>query len=280
MTETADSKQPAALQSVPRRLGWPARGRSAKERLVAIASPLVLLLAWEVAARTNVIDARILPPPTRVVATIIDMFVNGTLAADTLYTVLRFMTGMIVGVVPGVFIGLTMGLFRWIGTALRPIVAVFYNIPRIALFPLVLILAGMNETSNILMIALGPFFTMLITAMGAVMNVDPIYRDVAKNFDTGTRDLYMMVTLPAIAPALIDGLRISVGLGLLGTIAVEFLVADSGLGHVIWNSWTVLSLTQSMAGLVVAAVIGYVFFTSIELLERAVLPWNRPSTFS
>lgn len=207
------------------------------------------------------------------------MAAHGTLLADTGYTVARFLAGMALGVVPGLFLGLTMGLFRWVGIVFGPIIAIFYNVPRIALFPLVLIIVGLNESSNILMIALGPFFTMLITAMGAVTNVDQIYRDVAKNFNAGPRHLYFMVTLPAIAPTLMDGLRISVGLGLLGTIAVEFLVAENGLGHVIWNSWQVLSLSQSMAGLVIAALVGYIFYASLALLERVLLPWHQPTRF-
>jgi NitT/TauT family transport system permease protein len=250
------------------------------ERLAAVASPIVFLIAWEIAARTGVIDARILPAPTTVLATIYDLFVNGTLLTDLRDTVLRFLVGMAVGAVPGLFLGLSMGLFRWLGIVLKPIFAVFYNVPRIALFPLVLILVGINETSNILMIALGPFFVMLITSMGAVMNVEPIYRDVARNFDAKPRHLYFMVTLPAIAPTLMDGLRLSVGMGLLGTIAVEFLIGDTGLGHLIWNSWQVLSLQQSMAGLVVAAVVGYVFYGSLSLIERIAIPWQQPTSFT
>lgn len=259
------------------------RGFSARaplERAVSIASPIVLLIAWEVAARLHWIDVRILPAPTVVVATIVDLFRNGDLAGDTWATIERFLIGMVWGVIPGVFIGLTMGLFRWVGIVLNPIFALFYNVPRIALFPLVLILVGLNDTSNILMIALGPFFTMLITSMGAAMNVEPIYRDVARNFNARPRHLYLMVTLPAITPALMDGLRLSVGLGLLGTIAVEFLVADNGLGHLIWNSWQVLSLKQSMAGLVVAAIVGWFFYGSLALLERLVMPWQRRTTFA
>jgi NitT/TauT family transport system permease protein len=111
------------------------------------------------------------------------------------------------------------------------------------------------------------------------MNVDPIYRDVARNFRARRRDLYLRITLPAIAPALMDGLRISTGLGLLGTVAVEFLVGESGLGHVIWNSWQVLSLTQSMAGLVAASIIGWCFYSSLPLLDRFLIPWQRAQTF-
>jgi ABC-type nitrate/sulfonate/bicarbonate transport system permease component len=255
-------------------------GRTPLERAVSIASPIVLLILWEIAARTGLIDARILPAPTVVIATIFEMLKNEDLAGNTWATVLRFVIGMVAGVIPGVFLGLSMGLFRWFGIVLGPVIAVFYNVPRIALFPLVLILVGLNETSNILMIALGPFFTMLITSMGAVMNVDQIYRDVAKNFNAKPSHLYFMVTLPAVAPALMDGLRISVGLGLLGTIAVEFLTGDTGLGHLIWNSWQVLSLKQSMAGLVVAALVGYLFYASLALLERLVVPWHRPTNFT
>jgi ABC-type nitrate/sulfonate/bicarbonate transport system permease component len=247
---------------------------SSGERLVSVASPILLLLAWELAARIHLIDTRILPAPTVVLATIWELFREGHLASDVRDTVIRFLVGLVLGGVPGVFIGATMGLFKWPRAALGPLVGMFYNVPRIALFPLVLILVGLNEFSNELMIALGPFFTMLITTMGAVMNVEPAYRDVARNFNTGTRHLYTLVVLPAITPALMDGLRLSFGLALLGTITVEFLVGESGLGHLIWNSWTVLSLKQSMAGLIVATIVGAVFYASLGWLERLLIPWR------
>ncbi len=273
------SVEPEQRRAPARRVLAGTRDRTPAERLVGVASPIVLLIAWEIAARARLIDVRIFPAPTTVVAVIWGMAVHGTLVSDTAYTVTRFLVGLVLGVVPGVFLGLTMGLFRWVGVVCRPIVAVFYNVPRIALFPLVLIIVGLNESSNILMIALGPFFTMLITALGAVTNVEQIYRDVAKNFNARPRPLSGMVTRPAIAPTQLDGLRISVGLGLLGTIAVEFLVADNGLGHVIWNSWQVLSLSQSMAGLVMAAIVGYVVYASLAFVERILLPWHQPTRF-
>jgi NitT/TauT family transport system permease protein len=253
--------------------------RSPRERAVSIASPLVFLLLWEVAARTGLLDRRILPPPSDVVVTIVDLFRTANLAGETGATIVRFLVGLVVGYVPGVFLGLTMGLFSPARAVLNPLVAVFYPVPRIALFPLVLILVGLNETSNIIMIALGPFFTMIITAMGAAMNVEPIYREVARNFNARPRDLYLRVTLPAVAPALMDGLRLSVGLALLGAVSVEFLVADNGLGHLIWNSWQLLSLKQSMAGLVVASIVGFAAYSALGLLERIVVPWHAPASF-
>ena len=248
-----------------------------RERTLAVASPLTVFLFWELMAAADLIDVRVLPAPTTVLSTMFVMFRDEGLLDQTVSTAVRFAAGMVVGVVPGVLIGLTMGLFKWVRAAANPLVGLFYPIPRIALFPLVLILVGINETSNVIMIALGPFFTMLISAMYAVLNIDQIYRDVARNFQTGTFHLYAMVTFPASLPALMSGLRISVGLALLGTVAVEFLVSDSGLGHVIWNSWQVLSLQRSMAGLVVSAVFGFGVYLSMDLLERNLVPWKQGS---
>jgi len=247
------------------------------EKILVVASPVGVFVLWEILAHLGWIDVRVLPPPSAVAITMVVMFGEEGLLDHTAATLFRFFIGMAVGVVPGVLIGLTMGIFRWFRAFTNPLVALFYPIPRIALFPLVLILVGINETSNIVMIALGPFFTMLISAMYSVLNIDRIYRDVAENFATGPRHLYTMVTLPAAMPTLMGGLRISIGLGLLGTVAVEFLVGESGLGHVIWNSWQVLSLQRSMAGLVVSAVVGFAVYLSMDLLERHLVPWQRKS---
>ena len=267
------------LSPTPDALASRRRGRNANRELaLGILSPIVLFGLWELGARTGFLDARVLPPPTKVAVTIWDMIQNEGLLEHTGITTLRFFVGMIVGTVPGVLLGLTMGLFRPVRVALNPLVAILYPIPRIALFPLVLILVGLNETSNLIMIAIGPFFTMLITAMAAVINVEPIYRDVARNFGVKPRHLYFTVTLPAVLPALMAGGLVSLGLALLGTVAVEFLVSPQwGLGAVIWNSWQVLSLSRSMAGLVMAALLGAACYLLMDSLERWITPWQSPA---
>lgn len=249
-----------------------------KERYAAIASPIVFLVLWEILSRTGILDARILPPPSSVAQTAVSMVREESLIQHTVTTVVRFLVGLFFGCIPGIFIGLAMGMSRWTFAVLNPLVAVFYPVPRIALFPLVLILIGMNETSNIIMIALGPFFTMLIAALGGVMTMDPIYREVARNFRATSSQLYFKVMLPAAMPAVMSGLRISLGLGLLGTVAVEFLVGDTGLGHVIWNSWQTLSLKRCMVGIVVSAAVGALFYLSMDVLERWLMPWQKPAT--
>lgn len=244
------------------------------EQTFTLISPLFLLLVWEVLSRTGILDIRIFSTPTAVAALFWTMLTSGDLPRHLLVTLQRLTVGMVFGVVPGLFLGLTMGLFRTPRAILNPVVSALYPLPRVALFPLVLMVVGLNEYSNIVMVALGPFFTMLINTMAAVMNVEPVYLRVAKSFKVKTIDLYLRIVLPAGLPIIFSGLRLSLGLGLLGVVAVEFLVTDNGLGYLIWHSWQVLSLGRSMVGLVSTAIIGFVAFLALDEIEKRAIPWN------
>ena len=254
------------------------RGGLTLEQFFIIVSPLSLLLLWQGLAYFNLIDVRIFSSPARVAVIAWGMMLDGTLWTNLGITLARFAAGTILGLVPGLLLGLTMGLFRLPRAILNPIVAAIYPLPRIALFPLVLLVVGLNERSNIFMIALQPFFYMLIGSMSAVMNVDPIYLRVAKSFETGTGDLYRLVILPAAMPVIVSSLRLSIGGALLVTIAVESLVADSGIGYLIWHSWQILSLGQAMVGLVLAGLLGFVMLQILDVLERRLVPWSGAAT--
>ncbi len=245
-----------------------------REQIFAAVSPLTLLALWEIAARTGLLDPRIFSSPSLVVVIAWDMIRDGTLWFHLGATLGRFAAGTVLGVVPGVFLGLTMGLFRWPRAVLNPLVAAIYPLPRIALFPLVLLVIGLNEESNVIMIALQPFFYMLIGTMAAVMNVEPIYLRVARSFKVNTRDLYMLVMFPAALPIILSSLRLSLGGALLVTVTVESLVAQSGIGFLIWHSWQILSLGQAMVGLVVAGILGFAMLQSLEYLEKRLVPWS------
>lgn len=260
--------RPASERERPVSVRWVTR-----ERVFAVVSPLGLLVIWEVLSRTAVLDVRIFSMPTAVAVVMVRLLSDGELASNAGHTVWRLILGMVVGTVPGLLLGLSMGLFRTPRAVLGPIVSAIYPLPRVALFPLVLLIVGLNETSNVLMIALGPFFSMLIGTMAGVLNVEPIYLRVAKSFEVNTRDLYFRVVLPAALPIILSSFRLSLGLGLLGVVAVEFLMTNDGLGYLIWHSWQVLSLPESMAGLVTAGLIGFALFLTLDAVEKRLVPW-------
>lgn len=250
------------------------RPRAARRAWWTFASPVGLLVLWEVLSRLDIVDSRVLPPPTEVILRIGELVASGELLPHVEATVLRFVVGLAIGAVAGTVVGLTMGLFPLTRAVAGPLIAMIYPLPRIAMFPLILILVGFNERANILEIVLAPFFTMAISTMSAVLAIDPIYRDVARSFETGTRDLYLRVTLPAALPAVIGALRVSVGLALMSTTAVEFLAASEGLGYLIWHSWQILSLRDCLSAMVVAGLLGSLAYGAVGALARVLVPWQ------
>ena len=244
---------------------------------LSIGTPIALLLAWEGAGRLGWMDTRILPPPSAIALEFYGLFSTGEVWPHLIATTARFLVGTLVGVVPGVLLGLTMGIFARVRAAFQPLIMLFYPLPRIALFPLMLMLVGLNERANILMIALGPFFTMLISTVAAVTSVDQIYKDVAKSFETRAFDLYFRVMLPASLPTIFSGLHISIGIALMTTTAVEFLNADTGLGYLIWHSWQILSIRLSLTCLILSGLIGAIFYGIFQIVERSLLAWQSSS---
>lgn len=247
--------------------------RLSLEQLAMVLSPLSLLVIWQVLSSLRVLDVRIFSSPIAVAGLIGHLLADGELERNTASTLARMIVGTIIGIVPGLALGLIMGLFRVPRAFIRPLVSAILPLPRIALFPLVLLVIGLNERSNVVMIALGPFFQMLIGTMAAVMNVEPIYLRVAKSFKVSTTDLYRLVVFPAALPIIYSSIRLSLAISFLGVVAIEFLNANDGLGYMIWHSWQILSLGESMAGLVAAGIIGFAMFLGLDWVEKHSLPW-------
>jgi NitT/TauT family transport system permease protein len=105
------------------------------------------------------------------------------------------------------------------------------------------------------------------------MNIEPVYFKVARSFEVSTRDLYTKVVWPAALPIIFSAFRLALGLGFLGVVAVELLSTNNGLGYLIWHSWQILSLGQSMVGLVTVGLLGYATFLLLDQFERRALPW-------
>lgn len=245
-----------------------------REHAFSLLSPLLVLVAWQVLSSVGILDERIYSSPFGVMKTGLELVQDGVLLDSTGVTLLRFAGGTLLGLVPGLLVGLIMGFSRTWRAVLNPLVSIVYPLPHVALFPLVLLTIGVTETANLVMIAIGPFFTMLVVTMTAVQNVDPIYFKVARSYNTSRRHMYTKVLLPASMPHVLGGAKLAVAMGLVGTVAVEFLTAHNGIGYLIWRSWQVLSLGQSMVGLVVIGVIGLSCFRALDALERRLVPWS------
>ena len=243
-------------------------------RLIGIATPLLLLLAWEVAGDLGMIDIRFFPPPSRIAHQVGVLLASGELASNTLASLRRLGLGMLLGGVPALLLGLSMGISRPLRAAINPLISATYPIPKSAILPLVLLIFGLGETSKVVMVALGAFYPIVINTVVGVVNLDRIYLDVGHNFRAGKWQVFRTIALPGALPSIMAGIKLAAGMGLILIAISEMVASDDGIGFMIWNAWQVLTVDTMYVGLLVIAILGFVFSVLLDEIERWLIPWK------
>jgi len=236
---------------------------------------LAFLLLWEAIARLGVIEAALLPAPSRLPATFFSELTLGFWHQMVLASLNHYLIGLVSGSLLGVAVGTTVALFPtvdavqgWLARMLRPI-------PPLAWIPFAIIWFGISETAAAFIIAIGVFWINYFTAYSAVRTVDPDLIELAASF--GHRSLFARlrkVILPAAAPGILSGLRAGLGQGWMTVVAAE-LFGVTGIGQ----------RMNEAAGLLATEVV-IVYMLTIALLygisdmlfiaaQNRVLRWQR-----
>ncbi len=255
----------------PRRSGLSPRAR---DRLIGLVSPVVLLAIWETLARTGAIDPRFFPAPSSIAVSFVQLCGSGELWTNLSASLARLGWGYLLGGVPALLLGLAMGLYRPVRALVDPLVAATYPVPKSAILPLVLLIFGLGEASKIVMVALGVFYPVLINTTAGVLQIEPIYLDVGKNFGAGRWQTFRTIALPGAAPLIMAGVKLGVGMGLILIAIAEMVGAQDGIGYMIWNAWQLMTVDTMFVGLIVIAVLGFAFNVALDELERWILPWK------
>ncbi len=244
------------------------------ELLLTLSAPAIILAVWEFLSRTERIDPLFWPPPSSLWDTFTELVEEGGLLTDVRVSLLRIVGGFLLGAIPGVALGLAMGLFWPVRVFVMPIATAVYAIPKIAILPLVIITLGTGESSKLAIVAISIFFLVVLNTMSGVMAIDPSYRDVARNFGASRLELFGTVAFPGALPAIFTGLRLGLGFSLIVIVGAEFLSAKEGIGQMIWESYSILAIRKMFVGLIVTGLLGWALTLALDLVERLVLPWR------
>lgn len=243
-------------------------------KILAFLSPSLLLVLWEILARLEIVDIRLFSSPVMIFKTMLPMLYSGELLYHTFISAQRIVLGFLAGAVPGVILGLSMGLFAPIRACLMPMVSATFPIPKLAIMPLILIVFGLGEASKIFTIAIGVFYLVLINTMAGVLNIEDIYMDVAKNFGASPYQFYTTVAFPGALPMIFAGFKLGMGTALLLIVAAELSAAKAGVGWMVWRAYDMFDIEKMFVALITLAYLGYIFSYLLETAEKIVIPWQ------
>jgi ABC-type nitrate/sulfonate/bicarbonate transport system permease component len=245
------------------------------ELFIAIASPLLILLVWEIVVRIHLLDARFFPAPSSVIGELILLAQSGQLFIDIGWTLLRVVIGTLLGTIPGVVLGIFLGLSPMVRAFVQPAISALYPVPKIALFPLVMLIFGIGEASKWAIVAVAVFFQVFYSTLAGVVNIDRIYLDVASNFKASRWQTFYSVAIPGALPFIFTGFQLGLGMALIVVVIAENFGTQVGVGFLIWRSWQIFEVRDMYVGLIVVALMGYCFQLLLQRLQKAIIPWKK-----
>ncbi|WJR79948.1 ATP-binding cassette domain-containing protein [Bradyrhizobium sp. NP1] len=237
-------------------------------------SPLTVLLLWEIVVKSGMADDRFFPAPSSILSIFWEELVHGPLLADTYATLARVLIGLLIGGVPAIALGLVLGLWSTAREIIAPIFTALYPVPKIATFPLLLMVFGLGEAPKYAVIAIVVFFLVFFNTLSGVRYAPKIYVDVAHNLGLSQFKLFRFVAFPAALPSIFTGVKLAIGTAFVVIAAVEFVGAKTGLGYAIWSSWQIFAVEKMYVNIIAISLSGYLSILLLDRLERLVMPWS------
>lgn len=260
----------SVLRESPRAADPP---RRLVERLVGFWPPVLVLVGWQLAAMISPTPFLVAPPPAKILAAVPGLVADGLLV-DLGKTLARIAVGVGVGATAGLLLGYAIGSSARIRRHVEPTIALVHPTPKIAVFPLFLLLLGIGEAPRLALVAFGAFFPVVINVAAGVRQVQSSLHDVATIFGASRWQRIRYVVWPAGLPWLLTGLRIACSAGFVATLATELLASNDGLGHRLWLAWEVFRPEEVYVVLAITATLGFTIHRGILAIARHGLRWQ------
>jgi sulfonate transport system permease protein len=260
-----DSGPRTALGVLHGRVRWP---------LGIYTTPAVVLVLWEVLARTGVLSPAYAPAPTSLLGTAQRLWNQGVLGPDLAISLQRAGLGLALGLTVGIAAGVLGGLLRSGEYLFNGLVQVVNTIPLLAVLPLMIVWFGIDELTKVLLISFGAGVPMYLNLFAAIRGVDQRLIEMARTTGAGRLRLVTRVLVPGALPGFLVGLRFSLAYSVLGLVAAETVNADQGLGFLITQGQTYLQTDQVFVGLAIYSILGLAADQFVRVLERVLLRWR------
>jgi sulfonate transport system permease protein len=236
--------------------------------------PVAAAVLWEFAVREGFANGRLVPPPSVIFKTFVELWQAGELQRHIVVTCLRVAAGFGIGVVAGTLAGAITGYSALAQRLLDPTLQALRAIPSIAWVPLFVLWFGIFEGAKITLIAVGVFFPVYLGVMGAILSVDRKIVEVGRTFRLSGPAMIRRILLPAVLPAYVVALRVGLGLGWMFVVAAEFMGASEGLGYLLIDGQQLGKPAQIVAAIVAFAIIGKLTDWLIVIATAPFLRWE------
>lgn len=235
---------------------------------------VVLAAAWQLAA--SAMNTVSFPTFLKSISAVGSVLSGSTLHHDLIPSIERVLIGFGISGVLGIVIGLTLGYVRWLGDYCVTVIDFLRSLPTPLFVPLAIVLLGLGSKMVVAIIVTAAVWPVLLNAFDGSRRIEPMFLDAARACGLRGVTLFWRVLLPATLPSLLAGLRLALSTSLAVLVVAEILGASSGIGYFIGYAQQTFLIPQTYAGVIILAVLGWLFDTVFLVVEHRVLRWERP----
>ncbi|WP_236760380.1 ABC transporter permease subunit [Rhizobium rhizogenes] len=268
----------ASAQDKRQRADQSARPRNADGWLwtigARIASPIALIVIWQVASTVGLLSPRILAAPSDIVATAVRLIESGELITGIAVSFLRVVAGFSIAVFVGITLALISGLSRLGEAVIDPPIQMLKAMPFLGLLPLFILWFGIGEAPKIGLVAFGAIFPIYLTLHGGIRGIDRKLIEAGQTLDLGTAGIIRHIIIPGALPSLLVGIRYGLSVAWLSLVVGEQINASSGLGYIITYARDFLQTDVIVVCLLVYAMMGLLTDGLVRMIEAYALRWR------
>lgn len=234
--------------------------------------PIVLLLAmWQGLVSFGFAPVTLLPPPGLVFARLLHQLVTATFQQEIAATLIRLFAGFLIAVVLGVSIGIAAAASSAVNSVVRPIVRVLAPLPKVALYPALLLLLGFGHESKITLVAADALFPILLSTYYGASTVEQKLIWSAMAAGTPRREILFKVVLPAAMPSILTGCRIGLVISCIVVFLAEMITSTDGLGHVLVTAARTFQAVDMFVPLITISLLGLILNGLLQALRSYLL---------
>lgn len=257
--------------SLPRGAGVGALTRTLRVD-ARLAACLGLLLAWEIVARLHVVESILLPAPSDVMRA--GVANAGAYLSALSVTAAEILLAAAISISVGVSLGILVGSSRLAMRIFGPLIDATFALPWVVFYPLAVVWFGIGSPSKVLFAGAHAIFPIMLATAAAVSIVDQRYVLLARALGASRRQMYLKILMPFALPQIMGGLRVGLGLVVIGVIVGEMLSSFAGLGYMISHARETLDAPNVYFGIVLGLLLASGTNYAMSLAERRLGHWR------
>lgn len=232
---------------------------------------ITFILTWEYLANKNIINTFVFSKPSKILNTLINLAIENNLFNHISTTLIEILIAFSLGILLGFIIAIILYQFPIINEIVDPFLTMINSLPKVALGPLIIIIAGANTKSIIIMALLINLIISIITIYNGFISTDDKKIKLLKSFGANKYQILFKLVIPNSYKTIISSLKLNISMSLIGVIMGEFLVSKSGIGYLIIYGTQVFNLSLVMAGILILIIISFILYKLITFIEKKLI---------